>query len=310
MKHAIKTHSTLPVIFLASTFFLTCAAACAAAPPKPITGPAHPEMVVSTAWLAEHLSDPKVVVLHIAEKRSEYDHGHIPGARFLAAEKFILAHEGLMFELPAEEQLRHAFEEAGVSNDSRVILYTTGWYPLAARGYYTFDYIGHGEHTALLDGGLQHWQAEGRQVSSEAVTPAKGNFVPRLHPEVRALLPQVKTIAHETSPSPHAILVDSRPPKRYVEGHLAGAAPLYWQETIVSEKDPVLLPVDQLRALFNARGVAPGRSVVTYCQVGLQASHTYFVARYLGYGASMYDGSYYQWNELEHLPVVKGEVRK
>ena len=268
---------------------------------------AHPEMVVSTAWLAAHGNDPQVVVLHIG-KRSDYDQGHIPGARFISADQLSTGHVGLMVELPPEDQLQQALEEAGVSNDSRVVLYTTEWYPAAARGYFTFDYLGMGDHTALLDGGLQHWKAEHRAISTEPAIPVRSSFTPHLNPRVRAVLGEVQTVAKPAGAAQNTILVDARPQKRYLAGHLAGAIPLYWQDTIVSEKDPVLLPVDQLRALLRSRGVAAGHPLVTYCEVGLQAAHDYFVARYLGYDAALYDGSYYEWNQLKHLPVVTGDA--
>src|SRR5215467_10969002 len=110
---------------------------------SPGQGAVHPEMIVSAQWLSEHLNDPKVVVLHVGEKRSEYDGGHIPGARFLALADFI---EGDAAELPATEKLKAAFEKVGVNDDSRVVIYTTSWYPMAGRAYYTLDYLGHGEH--------------------------------------------------------------------------------------------------------------------------------------------------------------------
>lgn len=290
-------------------FILIFAAMGAAGETEHAQAPAHPEMVVTTGWLAGHLNDPKVVVLQIG-KRSDYDQGHIPGARFLSDDKLIVGHVGLMVELPPADQLKQALEEVGVSNDSRVILYTTEWYPVAARGYFTFAYMGLGNNTALLDGGLQHWKAEHRVISTEPVIPGKSTFAPHLNPQVRAVLGDVKTIASDTSPAQQTILVDARPPKRYRAGHLSGAIPLYWQETIVNEKDPVFLPVDQLHALFNSRGITAGHPLVTYCEVGLQASHDYFVAKYLGYDAAMYDGSYYQWSELEHLPVVMGDAKR
>src|SRR6478672_12300950 len=91
-------------------------------PAKPADGAVHPEMIVSAKWLSEHLNDPKVIILHVEEKRSEYDKGHIPGARFLALEDFIVGEDA---ELPATEKLKDTFEKLGVSYDSRVVIYTT-----------------------------------------------------------------------------------------------------------------------------------------------------------------------------------------
>ena len=107
-----------------------------------------------------------------------------------------------------------------------------------------------------------------------------------------------------------AILVDSRPKKRYMEGHLPRADHIFWEETVSSADKPVFLPPEELRRLFAARGVSPGHKLITYCEIGLQASHMYFVAKYLGYDVSMFDGSFYQWNDVEHLSSAKGNSPK
>jgi thiosulfate/3-mercaptopyruvate sulfurtransferase len=274
-----------------------------AAPAPPAAGVVHPEMIVSAQWLAEHLHDPKVVVLHVADMRSDYDSGHIPGARFLSVADFV---EGDDSELPSPEQLKETFEKLGVSNDSRVVIYTTAWYPMAGRAYYTLDYLGHGDHTSLLDGGIDEWKAEKRPLEEDAPKIARGSFTPHLHPEVRAMLDDVKKLSAQ--PSTTEVLVDSRPEKGYHNGHIPGAVLLYWQETLVDPKNnPVFLPPDKLKELFVSRGLTPGKKLVTYCVVGLQASHTYFVAKYLGYDAAMFDGSIHQWSHMNMLPLVKGK---
>ena len=266
-------------------------------------GKVHPEMIVTTQWLAEHLNDPKVVVLHVAEKRSDYDDGHIPGARLLLLEDFI---EGDDAELPAPEKLKETFEKLGVSNDSRVVVYTTSWYPMAGRAYYTLDYLGHGDHTALLDGGMDEWKLEKRPLEKDSPKIARGSFTPHLHPEVRAMLEDVKKLSEQ--PTQSELLVDSRPEKRYTDGHIAGAVHVYWEETLVDAKNkPIFLPPDKLKELFASRGIKPGQKLVTYCEIGLQASHDYFIAKYLGYDAAMFDGSIHQWSHMNKLPLVKGE---
>ena len=266
-------------------------------------GKVRPEMIVSAKWLSEHLNDPKVIVLHVTGKRSDYDAGHIPGARFLSLEDFI---EGEDAELPPPEKLKEAFEKVGVSDDSRVVIYTTAWYPMAGRAYYTLDYLGHGDNTALLDGGIDEWKLEKRPLEKDEPKIARGSFIPHLRPEVLALMDEVKKLSQQ--PSATEMLVDSRPEKRYTDGHIAGAVHLYWQETLVDPKHkPVFLPPDKLRELFAARGIKPGQKLVTYCEIGLQASHDYFVAKYLGYGAAMFDGSIHQWSHMNMLPVVQGK---
>lgn len=267
------------------------------------TGGVRSEMVVSTQWLAEHLKDPNVVVLHVAQKRSDYDAGHIPGARALLWEDFMVGEDA---ELPAPEKLKDTFEKLGVSNTSHVVVYTTDWYPLAGRAYYTLDYLGHGDHTSVLDGGIIEWKAEKRPIETSEPKIARASFTPHLHPEVRAMLDEVKKISAEDSKS--VMLVDSRPEKRYTDGHIAGAVHLYWQDTVVDPKaKPVFLPPEKLKEVFAAHGIKPGQKLVTYCEIGWQASHNYFVAKYLGYDAAMFDGSIHQWQHMNNLPVVAGK---
>ena len=105
-------------------------------------------------------------------------------------------------------------------------------------------------------------------------------------------------------------MVDSRPGKRYRDGHVPGAVNIYWKDTLVSEKSPVLLPPEKLQQIYAERGIAPGKKVITYCEVGLQASHGYFLAKYLGYDAAMYDGSWHEWEMMNHMPVVKGDKQR
>ena len=264
--------------------------------------PVRSEMLASTDWLAGHLNDPKVVVLQVGRGHGEYAGEHIPGARFLSSEDFTTGHTGLMVELPSVEQLKQTFEDLGVSDDTRVILYTTEWYPIAARAFFTLDYLGH-ENTALLNGSLAQWKSEGRPLTAAIPQINKGSLTPHVNDSVRALLADARAASQADS---QVLLVDSRPQKRYSAGHLPGAEHIFWEETVVNPDKPVFLPPDQLRKLFEERGVPPGHKLITYCEIGLQASHDYFVAKYLGYKVSMFDGSFYQWNDVEHLPVTKG----
>ncbi|MFN8012596.1 MAG: rhodanese-like domain-containing protein [Holophagaceae bacterium] len=267
--------------------------------------PVRGGMLVSTAWLAAHAKDPDLVVLHVADTFADYRRGHIPGARFLATAKFIENGGKLGSELPPVEGLAKAFGELGVSAKSRVVLYTTAWPPTAARAWFTLDVLGLGDRAALLDGGVEQWLAEDRPVTQALPAFPPASLEPRARPEARATLEEVRR-ALDAPGGPSCRLVDSRPASRFQAGHLPGAANLYWKDTLESDEHPVLLPAEKLRALLAARGLKPGTKVVTYCEVGLQASHGYFLLKYLGYDAAMYDGSYQEWSAAK-LPVVTGE---
>jgi thiosulfate/3-mercaptopyruvate sulfurtransferase len=267
------------------------------------------DMLVSTEWLAKHLNDPNVVVLHVADSQSDYKRGHIPGARFLAMSKIAENSGPLNAELPSVDQLTRVFSEAGVGDNTRVVLYATNWFPNAARAWFTLDYLGHSDKAALLDGGIEQWLAEDRPTSSEIPKFAAATFTPHVRESVRALLDEVKHSVESTTAEEQEQIIDARPARRYTAGHLPGAANLYWQDTLVSEDHPVFQAPEKLRALYASRGIMPGKKIVTYCEIGLQASHAYFLARYLGYEAAMYDGSYQEWS-AENLPVIKGEAKK
>ena len=263
----------------------------------------HPEYVVSTSWLAGHLSDPKLVIVQVGNP-NDYKTAHIPGARLLSPDKFVaMAPPGT--ELLADDQLKTNLEAIGISDDSRVVIYTPDWGPMATRLFFTLDYLGF-NNAALLDGGIDKWQEEKRATSSEEPAVTKGTLTVHPHPEIVAKLDQVKQLA--SAPNSSTLFVDARPLRRYRAGHLAGAAPLFWEKSLA---DPdalvqVLKSPEELRKMYVAAGAAPGKKLVSYCEVGWQATYAYFIARYLGYDAAMYDGSWNEWSK-EKQPAVRGD---
>src|SRR5579872_4384173 len=237
----------------------------------------HSEMLVSTQWLSAHLKDPKVVILHVADNMQDYKRGHIPGARFLDQNKFTETVGDLNTELPSPEKLQKLFSELGVGDSTRVVIYATNWMPNAARAYVTLDYVGHGDRAALLDGGIEQWLNEDRPVSGETPKYDPATFTVHVNEGVRALLDQVKGIVDAKSGDASIQIVDARPARRYSAGHLSGATNIYWQDTLVSEQSPVFQSPEKLRALYSARGIVPGKKIITYCEIGMQASHGYFL---------------------------------
>ena len=175
---------------------LLCAATLVAAQSNPSTTKAdavRSDMLVSTQWLSEHLKDPNVVVLHLADNPLDYKRGHIPGARYLAMKNITADNGNVSVELPSVEQLQKTFSDLGVGDNTRVIIYATNWFPNGARAWFTLDYLGHGDKAALLDGGIEQWLTENRPVSGDMPKFTAATFTPHVHDNYRALLDEVKS---------------------------------------------------------------------------------------------------------------------
>ena len=298
---------------------LTFLAALAAAPlaptdsdPTPVAAAA--DLLVSPAWLASRLKDPGVVVLHVARTKAEYDKGHIPGARFLPAQSlWTTAAPGV--ELPPVAHLDSVFESVGVSNRSRVILYGEAW--STPRAFLSLDYLGVGDQAALLDGGLAGWQAAGNALSTDAPAIARGKLDPK--PRTDLVVDATWVAAHLNDG--RVAFIDGRSPEEYagttdVErmpryGHLPNARNLPWTATYSNGPaaldgiQSAFVDRNRLAALFTEAGAGGGRQIVTYCTVGLRASHLYFVARLLGHRPRIYDGSMRDWTPRAELPLVE-----
>lgn len=169
------------------------------------------DMLVSTAWLEQHLNDSNIVILQVSRDHSAYDAGHIPGARFLALADIVVTRDGVLNELPPAATLKNVFERVGVSDDSRVILYGDASVLPATRAYFTLDYLGH-QTAALLDGGLHKWTAESRELAKENPEVKQGRLTPRPRPEVVVDFNAVKDLSYAATNAPTAspVLVDAR----------------------------------------------------------------------------------------------------
>jgi thiosulfate/3-mercaptopyruvate sulfurtransferase len=273
-----------------------------------LSGEGSSAALVSVTELAGLLKDPNVVVLHIVDRGTVFEEGHIPGARLVRYADFaVTGGDDLGSELPPAAIVKQVFESAGVSDDSHVIVYAQS--PVtAARAFFTLDVFGH-RRVALLDGGLRAWRDAKQPIETGAGSPARpGRFTPRLD---AARLADAAFIQQQL-PGRTIALVDVRPDDEFfgnntmggahAAGHIAGARQLTWNSLVGA--DGRFLPQDELRARLRAAGVADGRPVVAYCMVGMRASVVYFVARHLGHDARLYDGSIVDWSRRK-LPVVR-----
>ena len=265
--------------------------------------------LVSTQWLARHLGDAGLVVLHTAGQRADYDAGHVPGARWLGWTAFTGPRDSLSTEMPAEAVLDSLLEAAGVSDDSRIIV-TGGAVTAAARLLVTLDVHGLGDRVSLLDGGMDAWREEGRPVSRDSVVASRGTVTLRRGPEHQV---DAELIRAHAQGEPRVAVVDARTTE-FFQGlasnnnprpgrlPMAGNVPFTW---LTGELGRYRESRD-LERLLERAGVERGERVVTYCHIGIQACVAYVAARQLGYDVALYDGSFEDWSKRPELPIGTG----
>ena len=294
---------------------LAASVLCAVLPPAPSAAQPAPApreaLLVTPAWLAGHLRDPDLVLLHVGT-REDYDRAHIPGARHVAQDALIAGPrdpaQGKVYEMPTPDTLRARLEALGVGVRSRVVVYWgTNWVSPATRVVFTLDHAGLGDRTVLLDGGMPAWQSAGQPVTAEApATPAAAG---RLSPlRTKALVVDAEWVnAHRTAKAVR--IVDARSASFYDgvgdggvrKGHIAGALSIPFN-TVTGDSLRLKSPAE-LRELFTKAGVAPGDTIVGYCHIGQQATAMLFAARTLGHPVLLYDGSFTEWERIPTLPV-------
>ena len=273
------------------------------------SGAPRPTMLVSTAWLAEHASDPSLIVLHVGTK-PQYDSGHVAGSRLVMLSDVSQpqVQGGLTLQMASPEQLTAWAKSNGIGDQSRIVVVPhDDALQSATRVFITLAYLGAFERTSLLDGSYKAWKSEGRAVSTSAPSAARTvTFTPNIRQELIATLALVEVI---TQDSGRTALVDARLPRFYNgdgggyprPGHIPTAVniPLNTVST-----NGFMKSASELKTLFAKAGVNGDKPIVTYCHIGQQATVLWFVATMLGYDAKMFDGSFQEWSGTTRLPVV------
>ena len=294
--------------------------ALALAAPARAAEDARARLVVSTSWLAEHLKDSDLVLLHVGDK-AEYDKAHIPGARFISTRDVAAsdpAPDALHLEMPLADVLRQRLESFGISDTSRILVYYgNDWISPTTRIVFTLQYAGLGDRTMLLDGGQPAWMREGREVTAEAPASKNGSLSPLKTQPLIVDAAYVKAHAGQTGTA----VVDSRDRKFYTgesaggagdkphrRGHIVGAVSVPF-DTLVDGRGAVRSTAE-LQAAFTAAGVKSDDTVVTYCHIGQQATATLLAARLAGHKVLLYDGSFEDWSRREEYPVTEGAASK
>ncbi len=277
---------------------------------------AHPERLVSTDWLAEHLHDDGLVVVESDEDVLLYDTGHVPGS--VKVDWHTELNDTVTRDYVDGAGFARLMAAKGISRDDTVVIYgdKSNWW--AAYALWVFTLFGHAD-VRLLDGGRAAWTAEGRELTREVPTPAAGDYptVKREDAPIRAFRGEVEA-AIGTVP-----LIDVRSPAEYTGerthmpdypeegalrgGHIPTAASVPWARA--AAEDGRFKKRPELEAIYHDEaGLTPEGEVIAYCRIGERSSHTWFVLTHLLGHTSVknYDGSWTEWGNAVRVPIVTG----
>jgi thiosulfate/3-mercaptopyruvate sulfurtransferase len=279
-----------------------------------MTDYANPDALVDTGWLADHLEDPAVRIIDVDEDTAAYEKGHVPGS--IGWHWSGDLHDPLRRDFIDQAGLTELLRKAGVSRDTKVVLYSgnNNWF--AAYAYWLLRYLGF-DNVKLLDGGRQKWELESRELRTEVSSHPEGNVElgGPVRQELRAfrddVLSNVGTAAFVDVRSPEEYRGDRLAPdhlpqeQAQVPGHIPGAVNVTWSKA--ANEDGTFKSADELRALYQGQGITGDRETVAYCRIGERSSHTWFVLReLLGHDqVKNYDGSWTEYGSLVGAPVER-----
>jgi thiosulfate/3-mercaptopyruvate sulfurtransferase len=275
----------------------------------------RPDSLVTTQWAADNLKNPKVRLIEVDVDTAAYDTGHAPGAVGWNWKSDLETH--LTRNIADKEGIERLLSQAGVDNDTTVILYgdNNNWfaaYALWVLMYYGFDNV------KLMNGGRKKWIDEGRPLATDAPSYPKTSIGVRgPKDDIRALRDYVLDRVGKGG----VALVDVRSPREFSGellspenlpqegsqrgGHIPGAKNIVWSQAV--NEDGTFKSADELKQLYGGQGVTPDKEVIAYCRIGERSAHTWFVLTHLlGYpNVRNYDGSWTEWGSLIGVPVEK-----
>jgi thiosulfate/3-mercaptopyruvate sulfurtransferase len=279
---------------------------------------AHPEVLVSTQWVNDHLEDPGVRIVESDEDVLLYHQGHVPGAVMVDWQTDL--QDQVVRDYVGKQPFEELCSSKGIANDTTVVFYgdKNNWW--ACYAFWAFKLYGH-QRCLIMDGGRKRWELDGRPWSKdpEPQYPRARYRAQDPDPSIRAFRDEV--FGHQAARKP---LIDVRSPGEFTGellhmedypqegalrgGHIPGAANVPWSRAV--NDDGTFKSREELEKIYleEAGLKKQGEPVIAYCRIGERSSHTWFVLRYLlGFeNVKNYDGSWTEWGNLVGAPVEKG----
>ncbi len=277
---------------------------------------ANPDVVVSTEWVADNLDNPNVRLVEVDVDTEAYGSGHIPGA--VGWNWTTQLEAQVQRDIPSHEDWQELLSASGISSDTKIVLYgdNNNWF--ATFAYWLARMFGH-EDAVLVNGGRKKWELEGRPLVTDVPAVARTDYqAGSLDEGRRALYDDVRQHIQQAG----AALVDVRSPAEFTgeiiappglpetaqrAGRIPGATNVPWLSA-VNEEDGTFKSADELREVYDGKGITADRDIVVYCRIGERSSHSWFVlSELLGYDqVRNYDGSWTEWGNIIRAPIEKG----
>lgn len=279
-----------------------------------MTAYVHPEVLVSTDWVAENLSNPQVRIAESDEDYLLYEQGHIPGA--VKVDWFTILQDPIRRDFIDKPSFEELMGSLGISKDTTVVFYgdRSNWF--ACYSFWLFIIYGH-DNAKIMNGGRAKWEAEGRVLTRDAVSYPETEYtasepdlsIRAFRPEVFEHVEQKKSLIDVRSPQEYSgelLHMPGNPQEGAMRGgHIPGAVNIPWMEA--TNEDQTFKSASELQELYASHGFSSDDDIIAYCRIGERSSHTWFVLKYLlGYeNVKNYDGSWTEWGNLVGAPIEK-----